>query len=367
MHSKKIYEAYMFSNRRKIFNIDSREEFSVIFFKNQNQKNLRIAVNLTEYKGFMESDKIEISADTLMHLNPETGMIPNVTDNTELEFLCDIYSHNPTFAERYKDCRFGRLVHLTTHAQYISHEKKEGYLPVYEGKFIELYTGKYATFRNMSEIDKYRSKAKARAICDIEGDEYPESRFYIKSDIWDNLSKNFRDGYIVAWRSLTSATNRRTMLATALPLIPTCQSLQLLQMDNIESMIQILAVFNSIIFDYIVRLKMAGLDLTQTIVKQIPVPSAEKYEECIVFCDRKDSIMNHIVSRLRYLYKSDVRVSGLFEGYNTYNIPDKPRKQVIAELDRLAGRLYGLSPGETGKIAACFDKYYTKQELEQWF
>lgn len=34
-------------------------------------------------------------------------------------------------------------------------------------------------------------------------------------------------------------------------------------------MLHILALFNSVVFDYIVRLKMAGLDLTQTIIKQI--------------------------------------------------------------------------------------------------
>ena len=141
-----------------------------------------------------------------------------------------------------------------------------GYLPIYEGKFIELYTGNYATFKGMNENEKYKNKATAIPIDDVTGTEYPEARFYIKSEIWDNLSKNFHEGYIIAWRSLTSATNRRTMLATLLPLIPTCQSIQILQLDNIDDMLQILVLFNSIIFDYIVRLKMAGLDLTQTII-----------------------------------------------------------------------------------------------------
>lgn len=44
MDSKKIYEVYMFVNRKKIFNIDSREEFSVVYYSNDNKNDLQIAV-----------------------------------------------------------------------------------------------------------------------------------------------------------------------------------------------------------------------------------------------------------------------------------------------------------------------------------
>lgn len=367
MVSKKLYEVYMFVNRKKIFNIDSREEFSVIFYKNKNKEDLRMAVNLEEYKSFYKKDKIEISYSTLKLLNPETSMLPNITSNDELKFLCNIYSNNPIFGKRYKECHFGRLVHLTNHSKYILRENKEGYLPIYEGKFIELYTGKYATFNGMSEYNKYKSKATARAIDNISGDEYPESRFYIKSEVWNNLSKNFHNEYIIAWRSLTSATNHRTMLATVLPFTPTCQSIQLLQMNELEEMLQILALFNSIIFDYIVRLKMAGLDLTQTIIKQIPVPREDSFGKYIVFQEKEDSLRNHIISRLRFLYKDDIRVSCLFDKSENYEIINKPRKQVIAELDCLVGYLYSLTTEEIKKIAKTFDKYYSTEEVEQWF
>lgn len=367
MSSKNLFEVYMFVNRRKIFNIDSREEFSVVYYKRQNKEDLQIAVNIEEYKGFFDRNKIGISCEMLDLLNPETSMLPNISNNEELKFLCNIYSHNPAFGEKYKDCRFGRLVHLTNHSQHILRHCQEGYLPIYEGKFIELYTGKYATFKDMNMDDKYKSKATARTIEDVTGEEYPESRYYIDSEVWNNLSKNFNDGFVIAWRSLTSATNRRTMIATVLPLVPTCQSIQLLQMNQNDDMIQILALFNSIIFDYIVRLKMAGLDLTQTIVKQIPVPSDANYETTIIFQEKEDKLKNHIASRLNILYADDIRVSGLFDKYYDNEIVDKPRKQVIAELDSLVGCLYGLSKDEIRRIAKTFHKYYTKEEVEQWF
>lgn len=367
MSLKQLFEVYMFVNKRKIFHIDSREEFSVVYYKRKNKEDLQIAVNLEEYKGFFNRKKIRISCKKLVLLNPETGMLPNISNNEELEFLCNIYERNLTFGKKYKDCHFGRLVHLTNHSQYISRQYRDGYLPIYEGKFIELYTGKYATFKDMREEDKYKSKATARNIENITGKEYPESRYYIDSEMWNDLSKNFHDGFVIAWRSLTSATNRRTMLATVLPLIPACQSVQLLQMNENEDLIRILAIFNSIVFDYIVRLKMAGLDLTQTIIKQIPVPGDESYETTIVFQGKKDKLRNHIVSRVKFLYADDNRVSRLFEKCPDYEIVDRSRKQVIAELDRLVGYLYGLSEVEIRKIAGTFNKFYTEDEVEQWF
>lgn len=365
--SKKLYEIYMFVNRNKIFNIDSREEFSVVFFKNNNREDLKIAVDIDDYRRFYEKEKIILPKSILKLINPETGMIPNIKNNDELNFLRRIYSNNPTFDEAYGDSRFGRLVHLTNHSQYIVKRECPGYLPVYEGKFIELYTGKYATFRGMEETKKYKNKAAARLIDNISGDEYPEARFYIKSDIWKDISKNFQGRYIVAWRSLTSATNRRTMLATILPLIPACQSVQLLQIADEEKMLQVLALFNSIIFDYIVRLKMAGLDLTQTIIRQIPVPGEESFNRIMKFKGKKAALKKHIISRIKALYRDDVRVRPLFEGVECYEIEAKSRKYLIAELDYLAGMLYGLEGPEIKRIAASFDKYYSREEVERWF
>lgn len=367
MASKKIYEIYMFVNRKKIFNIDSREEFSVVYYSNDNKNDLQIAVDIDDYREFYVKDKITISNEMLGVLNPETGMLPNITSNEELDFLCSVYNNNPTFGNEYTGCRFGRLVHLTNHSQHILREKKTGYLPIYEGKFIELYTGNYATFKGMSENEKYKNKATAIPIDDVTGTEYPEARFFIKSEIWDKLSKKFHEGYIIAWRSLTAATNRRTMLATLIPLIPTCQSIQILQLDNIDDMLQILVLFNSIIFDYIVRLKMAGLDLTQTIIKQIPVPKKEIYESVIVFQDKEDTIRNHVYARIKYLYAKDKRVSALFKNNDICDSANKSRKQIISELDCLVGVMYGLSTEQIKEIANTFEKYYTKKEVEQWF
>ena len=113
---------------------------------------------------------------------------------------------------------------------------------------------------------------------------------------------------------------------------------------------------------------MAGLDLTQMIVRQIPVPDPEEYAAEILFDGVCASMREHIIARVRHLYQDDVRMDDLFENIKPYPIsPRKERKKVIAELDRLIGMAYGLSPVALREIAEGFDKYYTKIECMEWF
>ncbi|WP_122641647.1 N-6 DNA methylase [Luxibacter massiliensis] len=361
-----IREIYMFVNRKKIFNIDSREEFSVIYLGAGKSEDIGIALDLDKYEEFASRKRIYASHQLLRKLNPDTGMLPNISNGEELKFLISLYDNNQIFGATYPDCKFGRLVHLTNHSDYIVKHEEPGYLPIYEGKFIEIYTAKFATFGNMTDDEKYKNKASARAIEDIEGDEYPDARFFIDENAWKNLSKNFENDYIVAWRSLTSATNRRTMLATALPLVPVCQSIQLLQLTR-KQMRHVLAVFNSIVFDYIVRLKMVGLDLTQTIIRQIPVPKEERYENIIIFSGVEASIEEHINSRIKVLYASDNRMSGLFDHTDTYMVNSSGRKQILSELDSLVAILYRIKQEDLRNIAISFNKFYDKNEIEEFF
>ena len=248
----------------------------------------------------------------------------------------------------------------------IRKEYVSGYVPIYEGKFIELYTGKYATFKGMLPEEKYKNKASAKNIDDPQGNEYPESRYFIEENTWMNLSKNFNEGMVVMWRSLTSATNRRTMLATILPIMPTCQSIQLLQLTDERQMLHLLALFDSIIFDYIVRLKMVGLDLTQTIIKQIPVPSTERYDEQLEYKGIVASYSKHIISRLKILYQDDNRLKDVFSKYKTYEV-NNSRRKLIAEIDQIIGHLYGLDNSSIKKIAYSFKAFYSKDEVAAYF
>lgn len=364
VRNKMLYRVYMYTNKQRIFQIDSREEFSVVLLSAKCKGNLKIAVGLQKETELCEPLEIDITYDDIALINPDTKMLPSVNAKEQMDFLLHLSREHQMFGKIYSNCRFGRLVHLTNHSDNIVKRNIEGYVPIYEGKFIEQYNGCYATFANMEDNTKYCNKASARLIENLY--ERPESRYFIEETKWNELSKKFTGEWFLVWRSLTSSTNRRTMIATILPKTPTCQSLQLLQMDNVQDMLIVLGLFNSIVFDYLVRLKMVGLDLTQTILQQIPVPSKCVYNEMINFMGVEDLLSNHIIVRIKALYAKDDRLNGLFEQYKSI-LTKKEKNVLMAELDKLYAIAYGISNRDLKQIAQSFDKYYQEGEIDKIF
>ena len=342
--NKLIQELLFYKNSKKIFDIDSREEFTVAFLKKNRQASFNLGLNLKTISEIQTCNTIKINKELLEIVNPLTKLIPNVRSPEEMSFLIEMHKKFPLFSQVYNTCRYGRLVHFTNHLKNLSTTPSKDNIPVYEGKFIELYTAKFSTFKDISNEERFKNKASARLISNIDGSEFPESRYYIKRNFWKELSKNFSAQYIIAWRSLTSATNSRTTLATLLPFMPTSQSIQFLQADKKSEILQILCLFNSIVFDVLVRMKLVGLDLTQTMIKQIPVPHKDVYEKNILFGKIQTSLQIHINSRIKALYKSDCRMDAFFKDVPTYIIPiNTKRKDLIRELDSLMAFAYGFS------------------------
>ena len=92
--------------------------------------------------------------------------------------------------------------------------------------------------------------------------------------------------------------NARTTLAMLLPTMPTCQSIQFLQTDSVTDLMMMLALFNSKPFDFLVRLKMPGIDLTQSVIRQTPVPSRDIYQRLIQFSNVELPLEHHILERV---------------------------------------------------------------------
>jgi hypothetical protein len=218
-----VVAIYDFINRKKIFNIDSRERFCFLLLGNSKSEKFSVSMNLNEVSEIEEAkSEIELSYYSLKLLNPLTGMLPNFSSKKEADFLLRVSSHFHFFKDVYKDIRFGRIVHFTSHANFITKTKSEDNIPIYEGKFFNQFDGKFSGFNGVADKLRYGNKSSSvnidedkKAIPDF----LPESRFFINAEKWQQLSKNHNEKFMLAWRSLTSATNTRTCIATLLPFI----------------------------------------------------------------------------------------------------------------------------------------------------
>ncbi len=304
---------------------------------------------------------IMLAAEDLSIINPFTRTIPNVSNNDEISFLKKAHNHFRLFSDVYPDCHFGRLIHLTAHAASIDKKASMDNVPIYEGKFIEQYDARYATFHGVPDSKKYVNKASAVKINAKKNGrkELPECRYFVHKELWDSYLHQYNKEYSLCWRSLTSPTNRRTMLAMILPTCPTCQSVQMLQTENEEDLVLLLALFNSIPFDYFVRIKMPGLDLTQSVIKQIPVPAEDDYKEVVKFNGKEATLKRHILSYTVSILQEESRLSGLvgrFEGdiyaVEGYEMSDKQKM-----IDLLFKEAYHLDDAAYKNILLTFPKY----------
>ncbi|MEZ5047076.1 MAG: hypothetical protein R2831_08790 [Chitinophagaceae bacterium] len=365
-----VVAIYDFINRKKIFNIDSRERFCFLLLGYSKSDKFHVSMNLSEVSEIEKAkSEIELSYESLKLLNPFTGMLPNFSNKREADFLLRVSYDFPFFKNVYEHVRFGRIVHFTSHAEFITKKKSEDNIPIYEGKFFNQFDGKFSGFNGVADELRYGNKSSSVNIDESKkeiADYFPESRFFINAEKWIQLSKNHSEKFMLAWRSLTSATNTRTCIATVLPFIPASQSVQFLT-TNQNDLLYLSGLFNSVVFDFILKKKLSGIDLTQSVINQMPVPNIEQTTSKINFNGGEATIKHHISLLVFSLLRNDVRLNSLFQNLELKNeIRSESKFETVRKIDLLFMALYKLTDSEIELVLAEFSKQYSKEDLS-WF
>lgn len=360
MNSGAIDSLALFENTQRIFPIDSRERFAVLTLNHRKNLSFSLAAGLRWPEELRSAKSIPLTAENVTSLNPFSQTLPNITDTESISILRNVHQRLPVFGKVYPHCHFGRLIHLTAHASQIDQQPSPQNVPVYEGKFIERYDARFATFAGMPAEKKYAGKPSARKNEGFPGTKpLPESRYFVHNKLWRQYSAQYPQPFSLCWRSLTSPTNARTTLAMILPTCPTCQSIQLLQTEDNVELLMLLGLFNSLPFDYFVRQKMPGLDLTQSVIRQIPVPRATDYEWQLQFCDRTASLKTHILSCVCARLASEPLLQPLLDSVQThiYHLPGIENIELEHMLDQLFTQAYGINDTQFCKMKKAFPKY----------
>ncbi len=353
-----IIAVYDFINKNKYFDIDSRERYCLLLIgHNHDSDSFFTGMNLTEVDE-INGSRIKINTSDLTLLNPETHMLPNISNTTDLKIILSFYRKFSTINKIFPYIKYGRIVHITNHVAYLDKEANRYNIPVYEGKFFNSFDGVYSGFNAVPVTNRYKNKASAKKISEqdkIHGVK-PLSRFFIQRDKWEKLSSKYKAEFMLAWHSLTSASNKRVCVATILPFIPASQSVQFLITPSNEELIYLACLFNSVIFDYIVKNKLNGIDLTQTIIKQIPIPSLDQSKDIFL---NGNSIFNHLKSICYSFLIGDDRLAGLWKGLDNLEKRDSSnRTELFFELDVIIAKLYNLDARSLKYIISQYPHIY---------
>ena len=227
--------------------------------------------------------------------------------------------------------------------------RAQGLVPLYEGKMFWQFDHRYSSLGLFGENGTGSLFEPKPVVLDFKQQTNYRivPRYWIPSHLvqerWDQ--KNWKKQWTIAWRDISSATNERTVIASVLPAavgVGNTAGLLMPQVDDKQAAC-LLAVLNSLVVDYIERIKQSSTHVNLYYLKQLPILPPEAFSpEDVEF----------IASRVAQLTRTadDINAVWLTE-YPAY-VFQEPRERLTirAQLDAYIAKMYGLTREELAYI-----------------
>jgi Eco57I restriction-modification methylase len=333
---------FCFENRKGIFeNVDSRYKFLVLTFEKGGETREFPAAfmrhDASELDRFPQEGAIEISVDLIRRLSPDSLSLMEFKNESEVHFSDAISRHPPLGSGRssYRHVKFSREIDPTAHPEYVSTSKQKGMCPLLEGRNIHQFTHLFST-----DIRFWVKES--------------EGRHLVLGRVEDRNRLLDYQVFRLGFRKIARNTDERTMISTVIPPSFASENLQttcVLDMDgkpivsNTE-MLLLSAIFNSFVFDAIIRLKVsANMNFFFVYSTQVPL--------------RGSSYDGRMIDRAARLICTTPEFDDLakevgLESHKDGATDPLERARLRAELDGLVAHLYGLTEEEFAYILTTF-------------
>ncbi|MBN2589514.1 MAG: N-6 DNA methylase [Sedimentisphaerales bacterium] len=368
INEKRLYGLFDFENKAPVFTDVHRSfKFSVILFGGQKQVSEDIefvffARSMSELND--KNRQISLSPDDIKILNPNTQTCPIFRTKRDSEIVKVVYKRVPVLVDKKRKkggnpwgIKFFTMFHQTNDAELFHTEdemkskkyNKEGniwkkgkkvFLPLYEAKMIQMYDHRAASVVINDENWMRQGQPSSASLVQHQNPEYTGTpRWWIDSvSVYNSLKENIKPGYI-AFKDVTSPTNRRTMIASFIPLVGILNSAPLMFTGNDISLKKeccLLANINSFSYDFIARQKVGGLHLNYFIIEQTPVFSPDFYNSICPW-NKKQTLEQWISERVLKLSCTSNDMIPLAEAagfkQKVHKWKNDERRKLMAELD----------------------------------
>jgi hypothetical protein len=415
--SGQLVSFYDFENRKGIFpGVHRNYNFALTTLAGSAlpQNEAEFVFFMTWFEDLRDENRcFTLTTEDLQRINPNTRTLPVFRTNQEAELTRKIYQrcpvlHNQQTRENPWEVDFFTMFHMAndsrlfhTQEEMLSEgllpignlfcSKSEVYLPLYEAKMMHQFNHRHGTFEGQSE--KELRKGLCREITKQElSDEthLPMPRYWTAEHTLDEaIADDQIRKWFIGFRNITRAVDRRTATFAILPWAASGHSIQFVSSAIHENILipSLLGNLNSLVFDFVVRQKMGGINLSYYIVRQLPVLPPDRYTP---------RLLGFIVPRVVELtytawdlqpFAQDVldevgeeTWARWFADAPIHDSPppawtagdtpapfvwDEERRAVLrAELDALYAHLYGLTRDELAYILDTFPIVKRKDEAE---
>lgn len=241
---------------------------------------------------------------------------------------------------------------------------KEGsilYVPVYEGKMMGIYNHHFASWPLCKERPTVIPDVKVEDLADPSSLIMPWYWTPL-NEVYSKLEKRGSNGdliwewkhfWLLGYRKITNATTERTFISSIIPMpLGAGDSIIYMMIDDIITSTIAQGIMSSIVFDYVARQKLGGLNMSNFITKQLPILTDEQIPS-----DMQWEITRRVAELTYFNHDLDGWAEELYDeltdeqqlelpqlGEKKPFIYDPERRAVLqAELDAIIGHLYGLN------------------------
>ncbi len=241
---------------------------------------------------------------------------------------------------------FMAMLHMSNDSHLFKDESAADHMPLYEAKLIHQFDHRWATYTADGNSRDVTLPEKA------DPDFTVTPRYWVsRAEVEERLCKRDRDGrviwqwerkWLMGWRNIARSTDERSFISAVTPLVGVGHSMPLWFLETPPTHTAVfLANMTALPFDYVVRQKLGGTNMTFGYYKQFPILPPERYI---------DADLTFIVPRVLELTYTAHDLSGWAQdlGYNGEPFPFDPdrRATLRAELDAYYAKLYGLTLDE---------------------
>ncbi|MCK4847529.1 MAG: hypothetical protein KAT16_00730, partial [Candidatus Heimdallarchaeota archaeon] len=324
-----------FENRLGIFpSIHKSFKFDLLIYqKNYCKTNTFQSAFMQKDTTFLIDQKakfMKLSWQEIKEYSPSSWSILELKANQDLKIVKKMYQF-PVIGE---SIVFAREFDMSMDSHLFNTEK-EGF-PVYEGKMIHQYNHQFKDPRYWIEEKQIRKK------------------FSISYN-------NFKMMRLV-FRAVAASTNQRTMISTFIPQCACCgNSLIIIKkfsqknsgQTSLKDLLFLSGVFNSFVFDYLLRLKISQ-NLNMFFIRDMPLPIIKD----------SDSSFQQLIAHVSSIYSEYDEFRLILENCSSdsQQLPKLSLNERQALIDVEVAKLYGLSLHDLKYILDQFHISDTKKE-----
>ena len=338
----RLYALFDFENRKYFFpDVDSRFKFCVLVFGNVPSPDPTHCAFFLHSLYELENEPgrtLFLTHEDFARVNPNTGAAPIFRNHRNAELTLRMYAQHPILvkhgvasdtlgkqssekvwrvkyqrmfdmtndshlflkkkeldellgkqsSEKVWAVKYATMFHMTNDSHLFAkkHELKgkdeSEFVPLYEGKMVQMFDHRAAdVVVNSANLHRPAQQEAIPKTEKINPDRYPTPQYWVNAK---DVDATWKGEWGIAYKSVTAPSNMRTMIAAMVPRCGVGNSMAMLLPESdtdthyADWASLLLANFNAIVFDFVLRQKVQGQNLNWFIVEQAPVIAPHRFD-----------------------------------------------------------------------------------------